>query len=122
MMAHRRMTKFAVLLSLLAATTAINNGVGWLPPMGWSTWNTFRFNISSQLIRQVSSLLCAACVFAHCVRQSAEFMARSPLKAAGYEVREGSSFFCSMHTRYLPSGWLRVLLGGLAWRLAALPT
>eukprot|EP00047_Mylnosiga_fluctuans_P015312 m.45174 g.45174 ORF g.45174 m.45174 type:complete len:436 (-) comp5862_c0_seq2:55-1362(-) len=57
-----------VLLAVLAVCAGIDNGVGWLPPMGWSTWNTFRFNISTTLIMQ-----------------SADFMAKSALKTAGYE-------------------------------------
>ena len=53
------MLKVVILSLFLAVGLAINNGVGWLPPMGWSTWNTFRFNISSQLIREVSGWVAA---------------------------------------------------------------
>jgi len=46
----------------------LDNGAALTPPMGWSTWNTFGCNISEVL-----------------VRESADFMASSQLKTAGYE-------------------------------------
>lgn len=46
----------------------LDNGVARTPPMGWSTWNTFRFDVSSSLIIK-----------------SADAMISSGLRNAGYE-------------------------------------
>lgn len=47
--------------------SAIDNGVGWLPIMGWSTWDAFRTNVTEEIITT-----------------SAKFMANSKLFSAGY--------------------------------------
>ena len=51
-----------LLLALLAPapTAALDNGVGRLPAMGWSSWNTFRCDISAELVLQVADALVAS--------------------------------------------------------------
>lgn len=58
----------ALVLARLPGGAAMDNGLAMTPPMGWSTWNTFRCNISEALIRQ-----------------SAESLVSSGLAAAGYK-------------------------------------
>lgn len=56
------MTAFLLaLLSLAALPTgsALNNGV-LLPPLGWSTWNTLRGNISEAILRDVADAMVAS--------------------------------------------------------------
>ncbi len=50
------------------SNASYNNGVALTPPMGWSSWNTFRNKISEELILQI-----------------AEAMAKSGLADAGYQ-------------------------------------
>ena len=78
---------------------ALQNGVARRPPLGWSTWLSFRLNVSEALLKvraicaqnvQVCTEndgLCAdndGCCTHH-AKTSADFLAASPLKAAGYE-------------------------------------
>ena len=51
-----------------ASKEAYNNGVALTPPMGWSSWNTFRNKINEKLILEI-----------------AEAMAKSGLADAGYQ-------------------------------------
>ncbi|MDG4785327.1 ricin-type beta-trefoil lectin domain protein [Micromonospora sp. WMMD1102] len=37
--------------------SALNNGVGRTPPMGWNSWNTFGCNINETLIRQMADAM-----------------------------------------------------------------
>eukprot|EP00042_Codosiga_hollandica_P029947 m.169308 g.169308 ORF g.169308 m.169308 type:complete len:430 (-) comp53220_c0_seq4:169-1458(-) len=53
---------------LLASAAALDNGVARTPPMGWSTWNTFRYAVSSELIMS-----------------SADVVVSSGLLSAGYK-------------------------------------
>lgn len=59
-----------LLLSSLSGTTAhaLDNGLARKPPMGWNSWNRYACNISETLIKQ-----------------QADAMVSSGLKAAGYE-------------------------------------
>ena len=50
----------ALMLTLVAPTLALDNGVGLTPSMGWSSWNTFRCAISERLIREVVDPACEA--------------------------------------------------------------
>lgn len=50
------------------STNAYNNGVALTPPMGWSSWNTFRNKISEELIIEIANA-----------------MAKSGLAEAGYK-------------------------------------
>lgn len=50
------------------ATKGYDNGAALTPPMGWSSWNLFRDKISEELIKEI-----------------AEAMDKSGLKAAGYQ-------------------------------------
>ncbi len=50
------------------ATQPYNNGVALTPPMGWSSWNLFRYKINEQLFREI-----------------AEAMVKSGLRDAGYK-------------------------------------
>jgi alpha-galactosidase len=61
-------TKICLLIACAALATCLDNGAAPKPPMGWSTWNTFECDITEQL-----------------VKQSADIMAASALKVAGYE-------------------------------------
>jgi alpha-galactosidase len=45
------------LLLLASAAVALDNGVGRLPAMGWSSWNTFRCDLSEALILEVADAL-----------------------------------------------------------------
>lgn len=61
----------AVPLAAVALTTparALDNGLGLTPPMGWNDWNTFGCSVSDTLIRQI-----------------ADAMVSSGMKAAGYQ-------------------------------------
>jgi alpha-galactosidase len=57
-----------LLAASLAPAHALQDGVARTPPLGWSTWLSFRLNVSDSLLRT-----------------SADFLASSPLKPAGYE-------------------------------------
>lgn len=47
-----------VLIALLpTAVVSLNNGVAQLPPMGWSTWNTFACNVSEALVMEAAQAL-----------------------------------------------------------------
>lgn len=35
-------------------TASLDNGVGWLPIRGWSSWNTFQYNVSEALLIQAA--------------------------------------------------------------------
>jgi hypothetical protein len=49
----RLLNRIAVLSALLSinAVTAINNGLGLTPAMGWNTWNRYNCNITETIIR-----------------------------------------------------------------------
>eukprot|EP00658_Telonema_sp_P-2_P070982 TRINITY_DN60331_c0_g1_i1.p2 TRINITY_DN60331_c0_g1~~TRINITY_DN60331_c0_g1_i1.p2 ORF type:complete len:123 (+),score=18.82 TRINITY_DN60331_c0_g1_i1:165-533(+) len=68
-MASRLVAAWLAILAthLPQATTALQNGVGHAPVLGWSTWLTFKYDLNATL-----------------VQSSADFLASSPLGAAGY--------------------------------------
>jgi len=45
------------LFSLIPAISALDNGLGITPAMGWSTWNHFEHDINDPLIREVADAL-----------------------------------------------------------------
>lgn len=67
----RRVAAVVVALGFLAANPglqALDNGVARTPPMGWNSWNKFGCNVSEDLIRQI-----------------ADAMVNTGMKAAGYQ-------------------------------------
>jgi hypothetical protein len=44
---------------MLTTVWSLENGVGLLPPLGWSTWNRFGFAINETLIHEVADALLA---------------------------------------------------------------
>ncbi len=50
------MKYFAIIL-LVVFTTALDNGLGKTPPMGWNSWNKFHCNINETLIKQTADLI-----------------------------------------------------------------
>ncbi len=67
----RRVATVVVALGFLAANPrlqALDNGVARTPPMGWNSWNKFGCNVSEDLIRQI-----------------ADAMVNTGMKAAGYQ-------------------------------------
>jgi hypothetical protein len=65
---HARAPLLQLLALIAVPTSALQDGVARTPPLGWSTWLSFRLNVSDSLLRT-----------------STDFLASSPLKAAGYE-------------------------------------
>src|SRR4051795_6481329 len=58
----------AVGLATAGPAAALGNGLALTPPMGWNDWNAFGCNVSEQL-----------------VKQTAQYLVSSGLKAAGYQ-------------------------------------
>ena len=46
-----------ILLLPITITSALDNGLGLTPPMGWNSWNHFRCDINETLIRNVADAL-----------------------------------------------------------------
>jgi alpha-galactosidase len=59
---------FVVLCLVLTVVSALDNGLGRTPQLGWNSWNHFHCSINQTLIRDTAASI-----------------ANSPLKAAGYE-------------------------------------
>eukprot|EP00664_Eupelagonemidae_sp_cell27_P007802 gene7802-9937_t len=49
-MRRRPFLPLSVPLCLLRCGSAIDNGLGLTPPMGWRSWNCYAFNISDAKI------------------------------------------------------------------------
>ena len=49
--------KLIAALLLLFFVSALDNGLGRTPPMGWNSWNHFHCNINETLIRQTADLM-----------------------------------------------------------------
>ena len=47
----RALACWCLALSVFGLVGALENGVGRLPAMGWSSWNAFRCDISEDLIK-----------------------------------------------------------------------
>jgi hypothetical protein len=47
----------AAWLVLLGSTSALNNGVGRTPAMGWNSWNTFRCDIDERVVLEVAAAM-----------------------------------------------------------------
>ena len=43
-----------VISLLLSSVSALDNGLGLKPQMGWNTWNKFACDISEKLIKQTA--------------------------------------------------------------------
>ena len=54
------MLRLLLLLLLPSTSRALDNGVGLLPPLGWSTWNRFGFAINETLVRDMADALLAS--------------------------------------------------------------
>lgn len=39
---------------LLGTTSALDNGLGLTPQMGWNSWNTFACDINEKIIREMA--------------------------------------------------------------------
>ena len=63
------MSRFAIVASTLAATTALDNGVARTPPMGFNSWTAVGTGVSEAFLLQI-----------------AQFMNTSGLQAAGYST------------------------------------
>jgi len=48
------MTKTLALALLFGSASALNNGVGRAPAMGWNSWNTFRCDINEAIVLEVA--------------------------------------------------------------------
>jgi len=48
------------LYSYVGVVVSLNNGVALLPPMGWSTWNTFACDINETVIKQAADIMVAS--------------------------------------------------------------
>src|SRR6185369_14577778 len=57
-----------ITMATAAPADALNNGLARTPPMGWNDWNAFGCNVSEAL-----------------VKQTADIMVSSGMKAAGYQ-------------------------------------
>lgn len=44
---------------MLVATSALDNGVGRSPAMGWNSWNTFRCDINERVVLEVARAMAA---------------------------------------------------------------
>ena len=49
--------KYLLLCIILALASALNNGVGRTPAMGWNSWNKFGCKINETLIKKTADLL-----------------------------------------------------------------
>lgn len=43
--------------NFIVVVESLDNGVALLPPMGWSTWNTFACDINETVIKQAADIL-----------------------------------------------------------------
>jgi len=64
--------------ALVAMTTALDNGLGLTPPMGFLTWERFRCNMDCT--NQPDT-----CISENLIKQMADAMVENGMKAAGYE-------------------------------------
>jgi alpha-galactosidase len=51
------MSALSLLLLLPSFSRALDNGVGLLPPLAWSTWNRFGFAINETLVQQMADAI-----------------------------------------------------------------
>ena len=57
----RHLCLLSSLLVLIAIpASALDNGLGKTPPMGWNSWNKFACNVSEKLIRETADALVAS--------------------------------------------------------------
>eukprot|EP00727_Mastigamoeba_balamuthi_P004687 m51a1_g14216 putative alpha-galactosidase (450) ;mRNA; f:180907-182653 len=84
------MSVAAVLVCALCALVpvlALDNGVALVPPLGWSSWNSFRYDVTEDLIKQAFSpyIRPENRTPSHASSQTAMAMAKNGLRDAGYE-------------------------------------
>ena len=46
-----------LLLVVIILVSALDNGVGLTPPMGWNAWNTFHCNINEKIMRRAADAM-----------------------------------------------------------------
>ena len=46
-----------LLAALTPTTTALDNGLGHRPPLGWSSWNHFGGNINAEIVKQTADAM-----------------------------------------------------------------
>ena len=51
------MAALALLLAVVGAARALENGAARLPPLGWSQWNAFEMNFNASLFREVAKAM-----------------------------------------------------------------
>jgi len=56
--------QFVALVALLAFASALDNGLGLVPQMGWNSWNHFGCNINENLIKSTADTLVSSGLFA----------------------------------------------------------
>ena len=56
MVAKAKYTRW-LLLICIAGATALDNGLGITPPMGWSSWNYFTYDINETIALQIGAAL-----------------------------------------------------------------
>jgi alpha-galactosidase len=49
--------KLVAILLLLFLTSALDNGLGKTPQMGWNSWNHYNCNINEAIIRKTADLM-----------------------------------------------------------------
>ena len=74
-----QLTQLLVALALCAFSSALDNGAADVPPLGWCSWQRYRCAISC------NDSTSKDCFNERLIRDTADAMAASPLKAAGYE-------------------------------------
>lgn len=46
-----------IIIAIIITVSALDNGLGKTPPMGWNSWNHFACKINETLIKQTADLL-----------------------------------------------------------------
>lgn len=73
------LSRLLPLVALCATAQALDNGAADLPPLGWCSWQRYRCAIAC------NDSTSKDCFNERLIRDTADAMAASPLKAAGYE-------------------------------------
>ena len=79
----------------IKASTPYNNGVAKTPPMGWSSWNTFRNKIDENLILETQIWMAQKTAKLHCDLCAAAGVEdfKPELWLVGYSELKGKGFF-----------------------------
>ena len=73
------MGRLVLLSAIIASAAALDNGAADTPPLGWCSWQRYRCAIAC------NDSTSTDCFNERLIRDTADAMAASPLKAAGYE-------------------------------------